>query len=77
MSNNYAIYRLIFPLFFLLPAFVGISQEGFFIVENILLEGNKKTHAQVIYNELEVMPGDTVYFEDFTELVVELSLIHI
>ena len=71
MSNNYAIYRLIFPLFFLLPAFVGISQEGFFIVENILLEGNKKTHAQVIYNELEVMPGDTVYFEDFTELVVE------
>jgi len=63
------IFRLVLSILILINAAPYlVSQSDYFIVNNILLEGNKKTHTDVIYNELDIKIGDTVYLQNFSEV---------
>jgi hypothetical protein len=53
-------------VFFLFFSFSALSQQSdFFIINDVLLEGNNKTNGVVIFNELDFLPGDTVFLASF------------
>lgn len=56
-------------LFFLL--FFSSSASGqesdYLIINDVVFEGNKRTKSVVIFNELDLLPGDTLYIVEFAE----------
>ena len=50
----------------LLPLF-STGQTDFFIVNEVILDGNNKTDDLIIFNELDLLPGDTVFIKDFVQ----------
>lgn len=54
---------LLLFFFFSTSAFCQVSE--YFIIDNVLFEGNRRTKSLVIYNELDLLPGDTVYLSRF------------
>lgn len=67
-----------FIFFFIFISSSSFSQEtDYFVIENVILEGNKRTKDLVIYNELDLLPGDTVYVSKFAirKLVNEKRLL--
>lgn len=56
-------------LLFILP-YKFYAQDDFAIVQKITLKGNKKTKEQIIYKELNVFPGDTLFLSNMA-LVLE------
>lgn len=41
------------------------QEAEYFIIDNVIFEGNHKTKPLVIYNELDLLSGDTVYISKF------------
>jgi len=62
-------YKYFVLLFIWLSPMVIWSQETGPIatIQNIIIEGNKKTKEQIILRELDVKKGDTIYLKDFQE----------
>ncbi|MEM9548341.1 MAG: BamA/TamA family outer membrane protein [Bacteroidota bacterium] len=54
---------LFFSLF--ITVLLNAQQGEYFIIENVILEGNKQTKDIVIFNELDLFPGDTIYLNQF------------
>lgn len=52
-------------IFFLISSSTFCQEVDFFIIENVVFEGNKRTKDLVVYNELDLLPGDTVYISNF------------
>lgn len=53
---------------FLLFSLAGFGQTtDYFVINNVVLEGNKRTKSLVILNELDLIPGDTIRISDFTK----------
>lgn len=64
MSRTLVRNTFLFSFFlFSLTAFSQISE--YFIIDNVIFEGNRRTKSLVIYNELDLLPGDTVYLSKF------------
>lgn len=62
------IVRNTFLFLFLFIFSFGFSQEtSYFVVNNVHFEGNKRTKSLVINNELDFLPGDTVYVSEFAK----------
>lgn len=61
--------RPFFGIYFLFLLFIScnaFSQSvDYFIINDIILDGNKRTKNIVIYNELDLLPGDTVFLSEF------------
>lgn len=53
--------RQIFVIILCLLSHLIVAQQDYFIVDQVIYEGNKRTAQRVIDNELDVLPGDTVY----------------
>lgn len=54
-----------FLFFFLFSSSSFCQVVDFFIIDNVIFEGNNRTKSLVIYNELDLLPGDTVYVSNF------------
>ena len=53
-------------IFFVFYSFSAIGQSAdFFIINQVILEGNDKTKEVVIFNELDFVPGDTLFITQF------------
>jgi outer membrane protein assembly factor BamA len=59
IRNTFLFILLIFST----SIFCQVSE--YFIIDNVILKGNKRTKPLVIYNELDLLPGDTVYVTKF------------
>ncbi len=75
-------FKFLFGNTFLVLSFLfSISIFGqnadYFIIDQVILEGNKRTKNLVIYNELDLLPGDTVFVSEFAlrKLVNEKRLL--
>jgi len=61
-----------FTLLFLFLFFTVSSQvTDYFIINDVILVGNNKTKKLVIFNELDLLPGDTVYVAQFAQRKLE------
>ena len=49
---------------------VGSAQE-YFIVENVTLDGNKRTRDKIVLRELDFKNGDTIYFTQIQQRFLE------
>ena len=59
-------FGLLLPIFFLFLSFSSIGQTTeYFIIDEVILDGNKRTKDLVIFNELDLLPGDTVFMSKF------------
>jgi len=57
-----------FLLFWLTPMFLSAQSDGrVAVIENILIEGNKRTKDRILLRELDVKSGDTIYLNNFQE----------
>lgn len=63
-------HRLALLVFSLFLAQSIYAQYDYVIVNNILLEGNKKTNARVIHYEMDIQPGDTIMLDDLSEVLL-------
>ena len=72
ISENTLIF---FFLLFTSSTFCQVTD--YFIIDNVILEGNRRTKDLVIFNELDLLPGDTVYISSFAnrKLVNEKRLL--
>lgn len=63
--------------FFFLTSSLRAQPADYFIIDQVILEGNKRTKEVVIFNELDFYPGDTVYVSRFAirKLVNEKRLL--
>lgn len=60
------IIRNTFLFFFSCISILSFCQNtDYFIIDNVIFEGNNRTKSLVIYNELDLLPGDTVYISKF------------
>jgi len=50
-----------------------LPAKGFVVVDTILIEGNKKTKASIIYRELLFRQGDTINLDHLMELIAQSS----
>ncbi len=53
-----------FLIFFLLAFGSLHSQSTFFVVDTIVIEGNNWTKPYIIFNQLDINKGDTIYFNN-------------
>ncbi|WP_291910759.1 POTRA domain-containing protein [Chitinophaga sp. CB10] len=47
------------------------DNQGYLIVRNVIVTGNKKTRTTIILRELSTVPGDTIYLKDLAETLEE------
>jgi len=52
-------------LFLLFSSSVFCQSADYFVIDNVILEGNRRTKDLVIFNELDLLSGDTVYISNF------------
>jgi len=67
-SSNFLLYTL---LLLVLPWAAQCQSGEYFIVDAIHYEGNKVTAERVINNELNVLPGDTVWIATLSSTIEE------
>lgn len=58
---------ILFFFFFLLSITTFSQEVDYFIIDNLVFEGNNRTKDLVIKNELDLLPGDTVYISNFAK----------
>lgn len=63
--------RQIFVVFLMLLSNLMAAQQEYFIVDAVIYDGNKKTAQRVIDNELDVLPGDTIYVNQLNIRLLE------
>lgn len=51
----------------LLARVAGGQDQAFYVIEDIQLEGNKRTKAHIIYRELDLSLGDTVWLAEMAD----------
>jgi len=65
-------YKLFFIILSCHLSFCLLGQASeYFVIDNIILDGNEHTVPQVIYNELDVTIGDTVWLKDLSTFKLE------
>lgn len=64
--------RYWFVLAFVVLASLSSAQSGdYFIVDGLVFDGNDKTSERVIYNELDIQVGDTIYTTNLDKVILE------
>lgn len=65
----YNIQLFVTALIVIFFAVYGSTQSGreYVVIQNVNLEGNKKTEARVIFREMEYFPGDTLYLDEMSD----------
>lgn len=59
-------------LAFVVLASLSSAQSGdYFIVDGLVFDGNDKTSERVIYNELDIQVGDTIYTTNLDKVILE------
>ena len=62
--------RIVSIIFLFCSSFCS-SQQNYFVITEVSLEGNKKTKDRIIHRELDIFPGDTIYTEDLSQKITE------
>ncbi len=47
------------------------TQQNYFVITEVAVDGNKKTKESIILRELDILPGDTIFTEELTTRLVE------
>ncbi|MEE9439594.1 MAG: hypothetical protein V3V14_11380 [Saprospiraceae bacterium] len=63
---NKVFYTLVTCLYCIVSLSAQAQSNEYFIIENVIVEGNLKTDDIIIFNELDLLPGDTVYLSEFS-----------
>lgn len=63
--------RELISLLFLLFTTLCFSQQNFFVISEISVNGNKKTKDKIVERELDLIVGDTIYTEGLSQLITE------
>ncbi len=64
---RYIIGNTFIAFIFLFPTSALGQKADYFVINNVVLEGNQRTKYLIIYNELDLLPGDTVFISDFSK----------
>lgn len=68
-----------FFISFLIPTFISAQTNfetatcdtSYIIITNIKLEGNKRTKDRIIFRELSIVPGDTIFVRELETLLIK------
>ncbi len=63
--------RVFCTIGFILWACCLSAQAGYAFIEEVVIEGNRKTRDRVIMRELSVQPGDSVRLEELADKLRE------
>jgi len=65
-------HRLQLILFIISCCFtVCDSQQNYFVITEVSIEGNKKTKEEIVLRELDILPGDTIYTSELSQRITE------
>ena len=66
----YKNYILIFSFLTYFSVSTIEAQSNYVVISNVNLDGNNRTKDKVIYRELDIFPGDTIFLNSFSEQVL-------